>query len=69
MPKSRKRKDHRKKVASRNQKTKAAQTAMQKFMTEAMQKELEKLKEQNAAQSGTTDSFETNTNDVESIQS
>ena len=40
-------KAHRAKVASRNQKVKSAQSAMQKLFNEAMKKELETLKTQN----------------------
>jgi hypothetical protein len=39
-------KEHRKKVAARNQKLKAQKTAMQKMFDESMKKQLEELKKQ-----------------------
>ena len=39
-------KEHRKKVAARNQKIKAQKTAMQKMFDESMKKQLEDLKKQ-----------------------
>ena len=39
-------KEHRKKVAARNQKLKAQKTAMQKMFDESMKKQLEDLKKQ-----------------------
>jgi hypothetical protein len=39
-------KEHRKKVAARNQKLKAQQNAMQKLFNESMRQQLEELKKQ-----------------------
>jgi hypothetical protein len=39
-------KEHRKKVAARNQKIKAQKTAMQRMFDESMKKQLEELKKQ-----------------------
>jgi hypothetical protein len=47
-------KEHRKKVAARNLKIKAEQSAMQKFMNESMKRQLEDLKKRYEAESGTT---------------
>jgi hypothetical protein len=47
-------KEHRKKVAARNIKLKAEQSAMQKFMNESMKRQLEDLKKRYDAESGTT---------------
>ena len=49
-----KKKEHRKKVAARNQKIKAEQSAMQKFMNESMKKQIEDLRKKYEAESGTT---------------
>lgn len=65
MAKSRKRKGHNKKIVSRNKKMKQAQTAFQKIMTEAMEKELENLK----SQSGDTETITESENEMGLIQS
>ena len=44
MPKSKRSKDHKKRVAARNQKIKAQQTAMQKAFNEILQAQIEKRK-------------------------
>jgi hypothetical protein len=44
MPKSKRSKDHKKRVAARNQKVKAQQTAMQKAFNEILQAQIEKRK-------------------------
>jgi|APCry1669189034_1035192.scaffolds.fasta_scaffold03921_2 hypothetical protein len=44
MPKSRRSKDHKKRVAIRNQKIKAEQTAMQKAFNAIIQEQIEKRK-------------------------
>jgi len=69
MAKSRQRKDHKKKVAARNINIKAAEKAMQKLMTESMQKELEKMKELYESQSGNTETVKLLDDDMESVQS
>lgn len=43
-------KEHRKKVAARNQKIKGQQNAMQKLFNESMRKQLEELKKQREAE-------------------
>ena len=43
-------KEHRKKVAARNQKIKGAQNAMQKLFNESMKTQLEELKKQREAE-------------------
>lgn len=49
-------KEHRKKVAARNQKIKGQQNAMQKLFNESMRQQLEELKKQREAEmSGTTE--------------
>jgi hypothetical protein len=50
-------KAHRAKVAARNQKIKSAQSAMQKLLNEAMQKEIEEMKKKIEA-SGNTENIE-----------
>ena len=47
-------KEHRKKVAARNQKIKAEQSAMQKFMNESMKRQIEDLRKKYESESGTT---------------
>ena len=47
-------KEHRKKVEARNQKIKAEQSAMQKFMNESMKRQIEDLRKKYEAESGTT---------------
>ena len=47
-------KEHRKKVAARNQKIKAEQSAMQKFMNESMKRQIEDLRKNYEAEPGTT---------------
>lgn len=49
-----KEKEHRKKVAARNQKLKSQQGAMQKLFTESMKTQIEELKKKYEAESGTT---------------
>ena len=49
-----KEKEHRKKVAARNLKIKAEQSAMQKFMNESMKKQIEELRKKYEAESGMT---------------
>jgi hypothetical protein len=44
MPKSKRSKDHKKRVAARNQKVKAQQTAMQKAFNAIIQEQIEKRK-------------------------
>jgi hypothetical protein len=44
MPKSKRSKDHKKRVDARNQKVKAQQTAMQKAFNEIIQQQIEKRK-------------------------
>ena len=44
MPKSKRSKDHKKRVAARNQKVKAQQTAMQKAFNAILQEQIEKRK-------------------------
>ena len=44
MPKSKRSKDHKKRVAARNQKVKAQQSAMQKAFNEILQAQIEKRK-------------------------
>lgn len=49
-------KEHRKKVAARNQRIKGQQNAMQKLFNESMRQQLEELKKQREAEmSGTTE--------------
>lgn len=49
-------KEHRKKVAARNQKIKGQQNAMQKLFNESMRQQIEELKKQREAEmSGTTE--------------
>jgi len=49
-------KEHRKKVAARNQRIKTQQSAMQRLFNEAMKQQLEKLKEQKESEmSGDTE--------------
>ena len=49
-------KEHRKKVAARNQKLKGQQNAMQKLFNESMRQQIEELKKQREAEmSGTTE--------------
>jgi hypothetical protein len=43
-------KEHRKKVAARNQRIKTQQTAMQKMFNESMKQQLEELKKQREAE-------------------
>lgn len=43
-------KEHRKKVAARNQRIKTQQTAMQKLFNETMKQQLEELKKQREAE-------------------
>ena len=43
-------KEHRKKVAARNQRIKGQQNAMQKLFNESMRKQLEELKKQREAE-------------------
>jgi hypothetical protein len=43
-------KEHRKKVAARNQRIKTEQTAMQKMFNESMKQQLEELKKQREAE-------------------
>lgn len=47
-------KEHRKKVAARNQRLNAQQNAMQKLMTESMRTQIEELKKKYEAESGAT---------------
>jgi hypothetical protein len=47
-------KEHRKKVAVRNQKLKAEQSAFQKLFNESMKTQIEELKKRDAATSGLT---------------
>jgi hypothetical protein len=47
-------KEHRKKVAARNERIKIEQNAMQKFMNESMKRQIEDLKKKYEAESGTT---------------
>ena len=49
-------KEHRKKVAARNQQIKGQQNAMQKLFNESMKKQLEEIKKM--TESGATESFE-----------
>jgi hypothetical protein len=55
MPKSRQRKDHKKKSETRKRKVAQAQQMYQKMMNSAMMEQIQKLK---SAQSGTTESDE-----------
>ena len=55
MPKSRQRKDHKKKAQVRKRKVAQAQQMYQKMMNSAMMEQIQKLK---SAQSGTTESDE-----------
>jgi hypothetical protein len=55
MPKSRQRKDHKKKAQARKRKVAQAQQMYQKMMNSAMMEQIQKLK---SAQSGTTESDE-----------
>lgn len=49
-------KEHRKKVAARNQRIKSEQTAMQKMFNESIKQQLEELKKQRELEtSGTTE--------------
>ena len=49
-------KEHRKKVAARNQRLKSQQNAMQKLFNESMRQQIEALKQQREAEmSGTTE--------------
>lgn len=49
-------KEHRKKIAARNQRIKGQQNAMQKLFNESMRQQLEELKKQREAEmSGTTE--------------
>lgn len=57
MAKSKKRggeKTHRKKVAARNQRVKAQESAMQKLMNESIKQQIEELKKKYEAESGDT---------------
>jgi hypothetical protein len=55
MPKSKRSKDHKKRVDARNQKVKAQQTAMQKAFNEILQAQIEKRKaEQLVGEGGVT---------------
>ena len=47
-------KEHRKKVAVRNQKLKAEQNAFQKLFNESMKTQIEEMKKKDAAASGLT---------------
>jgi hypothetical protein len=47
-------KEHRKKVAARNQKLKAEQSAFQKLFNESMKTQIEEMKKKDAAASGLT---------------
>ena len=47
-------KEHRKKVAIRNQKLKAEQNSFQKLFTESMKAQIEEMKKKDAAASGLT---------------
>ena len=47
-------KEHRKKVAVRNQKLKAEQNAIQKLFTESMKAQIEEMKKKDAESSGLT---------------
>ena len=47
-------KEHRKKVAARNQKLKTEQNSFQKLFTESMKTQIEEMKKKNAEQSGST---------------
>ena len=60
MPKSRQRKDHKKKVQARNKKVEQAKKLYQKYMNEEMTKYLEKL-------SGMTENEETQETSSESV--
>ena len=50
MPKSKRSKDHKKRVAARNQKVKAQQTAMQKAFNEILQAQIEKRQSEQLAE-------------------
>ena len=50
MPKSKRSKDHKKRVAARNQKVKAQQTAMQKAFNEILQAQIEKRQAEQLAE-------------------
>ena len=47
-------KEHRKKIAVRNQKLKAEQNSFQKLFTESMKTQIEEMKKKTAEQSGLT---------------
>ena len=50
MPKSKRSKDHKKRVAARNQKVKAQQSAMQKAFNEILQAQIEKRQAEQLAE-------------------
>ena len=53
---SKRKKEHRRKVAARNQRIKSEQSAIQRLFNDAMKQQLEKLKEQKEAEmSGDTE--------------
>jgi hypothetical protein len=50
-----KKKEHRKKVETRNQRLKAEKSAMQKLFNDVMKKQIEELQKKHEAESGTTE--------------
>jgi len=54
MAKSKQRKGHREKIATRNLEIKKRESAMQKLFSEAMKTQIEELKKKYEAESGTT---------------
>jgi len=54
MAKSKQRKGHREKIATRNLEIKKRESAMKKLFTEAMKTQIEELKKKYEAESGTT---------------